>query len=426
MGSGDCWAFGFERAWENAFERFWDPAENLAVRAVSGAPVGRAFDRRSFQSDAAYMRDPMVRAVMLPHGLMADSFAVLQRDRDTISGFWIARRQHADLSEGATLHALSPLIPHFCQAMRTHRALGRGAAAARLAAALDRLAHGVLLLDGGLSVLHANSAADAMLVAGDGLRLRHGRLRLSDPDAGSALRDAARRLSHAVPDMSEARLQARRPSRALPYALRVLPALGDATSGCAPRARLMVLIDDPDKRWRRWHRSASAPISVSRSARRGSPRWPPGAEGRRHRRPARAVGQHRQEPPEGGLRQARGRRASQVHPPRDGPRPALNRAGSPEGVRTGRGPWCRIASGCRSISGGGSHVGPFQFLFVACLAGTPAPTDCERVRGPVFAPGVSRAQCMLEGPAITAAWSARNPGREVRSWHCRGAAEAGA
>lgn len=66
-------------------------------------------------------------------------------------------------------------------------------------------------------------------------------------------------------------------------------------------------------------------------------------------------------------------------------------------------------------------MGPLQFVFTACLAG--APESCERVPGPIFAPEITLSECLREGPAITAAWTARNPDRLVRSWTCRPVSE---
>ena len=67
-------------------------------------------------------------------------------------------------------------------------------------------------------------------------------------------------------------------------------------------------------------------------------------------------------------------------------------------------------------------MGPYQFVFVACLAsGDPA---CERIEGPIFGPDVSLPQCLREAPAITGAWAFRNPGRRIESWDCRPVTEA--
>ena len=62
-------------------------------------------------------------------------------------------------------------------------------------------------------------------------------------------------------------------------------------------------------------------------------------------------------------------------------------------------------------------MGIFEFFFVACLS---THSDlCRKIDGPIFAPEITWSQCMLEGPAITAAWAMRNPDEVVREWSCR-------
>jgi hypothetical protein len=47
-------------------------------------------------------------------------------------------------------------------------------------------------------------------------------------------------------------------------------------------------------------------------------------------------------------------------------------------------------------------MGPLQFIFVACLSADPE--TCREVYGPIFGQPIAQSTCMLEGPAITAAW----------------------
>jgi len=61
-------------------------------------------------------------------------------------------------------------------------------------------------------------------------------------------------------------------------------------------------------------------------------------------------------------------------------------------------------------------MGPYQFMFVACV--TVAPSECREVAGPVFAASVSKAECLIEAPKIIEAWSIRNPERRVLRWQC--------
>jgi hypothetical protein len=62
-------------------------------------------------------------------------------------------------------------------------------------------------------------------------------------------------------------------------------------------------------------------------------------------------------------------------------------------------------------------MGPLQFIFVACLSADPE--TCREVYGPIFGQPIAQSTCMLEGPAITAAWATRYPGWAIREWTCR-------
>jgi hypothetical protein len=89
---------------------------------------------------------------------------------------------------------------------------------------------------------------------------------------------------------------------------------------------------------------------------------------------------------------------------------------SPDRVKTGL-PMSRTLDPVLRFDHGRWPMEPLQFIFVACMSGAPA--ICEDVPGPLFAPEITWSECMLEGPAITEAWKARNPDRDVRSWTCR-------
>ncbi len=57
-----------------------------------------------------------------------------------------------------------------------------------------------------------------------------------------------------------------------------------------------------------------------------------------------------------------------------------------------------------------------QLVFVACIGGDP--DQCRHVPGPVFSPQFTLSECLSEGPAVTAAWLAHNPGHIITEWTC--------
>lgn len=247
VGSGEIWAHSFDPAvYHNIPGEMWVPASNAGVAHMLRAPLGEVVDRRQFFDDGQLDRDPFTRQFILDGDIFHMALATVQRDRATMSAVVLAHPwRRAPFSRAERLHA-GVVFRQIGQAMRIHRALRRAEAGRLgLAAALDRLAQGVVLADGGLRILHANLAAEEMLEAGDGVMRYAGRLRLSHPRLDAMLAEAARRLSGPVPDYAERALGVARPSGRADYTLVLLPALGDALSTLAPRAQLMAMISDP-------------------------------------------------------------------------------------------------------------------------------------------------------------------------------------
>jgi DNA-binding CsgD family transcriptional regulator/PAS domain-containing protein len=86
------------------------------------------------------------------------------------------------------LGTVRPLLPHLRRAMQVKYHLASvDMGVASLAAALDRLKAGVMVLDGDGAVRHCNEAAEALLWAGDGLCLQERRLRARDAKTSSRL-----------------------------------------------------------------------------------------------------------------------------------------------------------------------------------------------------------------------------------------------
>jgi DNA-binding CsgD family transcriptional regulator len=150
-------------------------------------------------------------------------------------------------AEERRLHAL--LLPHFRRAVWLQERL---ALAGAQEAALDRLAFGLLLLDGEGRVLFANRAAQAALEQRDGLAQRAGRLTASDARAAVALE----RLVRAVvapdprrPASAGGVLALPRPSGKLPCRLIASPLPHDLALGlpAGGRARVLLVVSEPDR-----------------------------------------------------------------------------------------------------------------------------------------------------------------------------------
>jgi DNA-binding CsgD family transcriptional regulator/PAS domain-containing protein len=246
--AGEAWTANYDTSVYRSFPiDGWALDANPGFAAVCSSPVGTVNDRRRYLPVESPHHDPAFRHFVVDQGLDHALMLTAQRDATVVSPTVVARARGAPEFDRDEVRKLEAIGRHIGQAMRTHRALRRlEHRAASLAVILDRLYQGAILTDGGLRVLYANAAAAGILEAGDGLRLRYGRLRPVGEAAGRGLAAAVRRVSGRTPELIETRLLLPRLSGALPYTLTVLPALGDSTSALAPRARTLVLVDDPE------------------------------------------------------------------------------------------------------------------------------------------------------------------------------------
>ncbi|WP_029116981.1 helix-turn-helix transcriptional regulator [Mycobacterium sp. URHB0044] len=144
---------------------------------------------------------------------------------------------------------LSGLTPHLQQAVRAQAKLSAFTQLnADLAGALDAVRHGMILvgLDG--VVINANSAAERMLRAEDGLRMRSGHLGAMTTHVGRKLRGA---IHFALLDDESDTCRGQsftcdRPSGRRPYVVHVLPLRRGPTDEIPSDAAALVMIVDPD------------------------------------------------------------------------------------------------------------------------------------------------------------------------------------
>ncbi len=112
---------------------------------------------------------------------------------------------------------------------------------------LDDTEDAVLLLDGGLQVLHANAAATSLLDRGDGLALRHRQLVARHPDDDTRLQAVLRiapRLGQPAPEDFAV---VRRPEHR-PLLLKAVPLAPPGTNDPLPGTGWVIKISDPERR----------------------------------------------------------------------------------------------------------------------------------------------------------------------------------
>ncbi len=166
------------------------------------------------------------------------------RDGDLQAGGFVAGRGGKAI-EGSAARDFDRVVPHIGRALRLRNEIGqhRGIAAS-LQSALDGLAVGTAVVDADMRVLFANSTAETILSANDGLTSAQGRLVVA-----KSVREAVRmvlRVSYGSKRAPPpAAITAPRPSGRTPYILRVFPAIGTGHLRGAVSACATVTIHDP-------------------------------------------------------------------------------------------------------------------------------------------------------------------------------------
>lgn len=201
--------------------------------------------------DTAFVRSSeFYNDFLLRHGYRYTLAAcLLDKDGETV-GVGIQRTPRQGCFERRDQALLRAALPHLARAVRVHRELRVSReAAARRQTMLDHFAAAALLVDADARVLERNAAAERLVVAGDGLLVRGGRLVASRPEATA-------RLLHLIKDAAS--VASRRgggggachlPHADGVYAALVIPTAAGTACGRGPPAAL-VLVTDPAHRWR--------------------------------------------------------------------------------------------------------------------------------------------------------------------------------
>ena len=161
----------------------------------------------------------------------------------------IGRRRPRAAYGDREVEALRLIRPHLLRACQARLRLEDAhAEAAGAFAALDRIDHGVVLVDPHGGVVHANRAADGLLSRGDGLVARHATLACDHAEDGAALRRAIGEASTRRTEGSGGSLAVRRRSGRRPLSVLVAPLRTGEPAAPGRGATAMVLVSDPEAR----------------------------------------------------------------------------------------------------------------------------------------------------------------------------------
>jgi DNA-binding CsgD family transcriptional regulator len=246
---GELWMHEVDPAcYRTAPPELLTPEHNPGIRAVLSVPTATLVDRRSFIDDQEMDSHPVSLQFFRPNGIEHLLIGAVQMDCEVGSLFVLSRLKAQTPFEQKDKALASELAVHVGRAMRMHRALRLSEARERaFGAALERLAHGVILSDSSLRILHANPSADRIMAAGDGILCRHGHLSLVDRRAQRRLEAAARSIAAGAAGSVEARISAWRPSGGRPYTIALFPALGDGIANVAPKGRVLIFVADSER-----------------------------------------------------------------------------------------------------------------------------------------------------------------------------------
>lgn len=137
---------------------------------------------------ASWPQNPYFREFAIPQGLVDQVAVPLARDTSTIATLGLGVHRDTEPPDDSVFEGLRFIAPHLRRAVIISRMLRVSEVTTRsFAAALDASAAGVVMVDGGLRIVHANAAAQVMLATGDPVRDNGGLLELTEDLAPGAL-----------------------------------------------------------------------------------------------------------------------------------------------------------------------------------------------------------------------------------------------
>ena len=216
------------------------------AKVRTSLPVGPAVSLDAWVPPATLMRSDFYHEILRPQRVLHCGSACLVRDARRYVGFSVFRSAQTGPTEGWELRLLSALAPHVKRATQISARHADAAALERAQkTALERIDHGVMIVDGHARVLYANRAAESVIARSDGMIVSARVLRgatTSDTQRLHAL------IADAVRGASGGTMRVARPSCAEPFLVLVAPtgSSGRWAVDSAPAA--IVFITDPERR----------------------------------------------------------------------------------------------------------------------------------------------------------------------------------
>jgi len=238
---------------------------DLLRPAVMAAPVGTVLTNEMVVPRSDFVRTEFYADFAAPHGLI-DCIQARIFEGASVSGYvGITRSLQAEAFEREHMRLAQVLLPHLGRAVQMQLRLAcLGVERDCALEALDRLRHGVLVVDAQMRVLQANSAAEAILRKGDGLGVEpSGRqLRASAPGRTNILHrlvaQAATGNHGAISDRDHGVLRLERATEA-PLLLCVVPLRAEAAWNISMQPAALLLLSIPE------HKTPLPPLASLRA-----------------------------------------------------------------------------------------------------------------------------------------------------------------
>lgn len=162
-----------------------------ATGDIATLPIEQFHVIRRDVPDEVYEANRYVREWEKPQGICDLLQATLARTGQRFAVFSVARHESVGVITPREVEAMALLAPHLRRAVAISDLIDMKTVEANLfSEASNRIGFAMFLTDADARVLHCNRAAEALLEQGDGVALRHGKLRAATGEATRKLASA--------------------------------------------------------------------------------------------------------------------------------------------------------------------------------------------------------------------------------------------
>jgi DNA-binding CsgD family transcriptional regulator len=182
--------YGIDPDYEQLYVETYAKIDPLTHRQLV-AEVGDIISTENYMSHDEFKQTRFYKEWAYPQRLVDGATTVLQKMPTAVAMFTVFRHQRDGLVNDEMRERMQLLAPHIRRAILIGRQLDQTQSQSiAFTDALDGLSAGVFLVDASGRLVHANTAARALLSVGDVLSAANSRLLARDPAVNALLRDA--------------------------------------------------------------------------------------------------------------------------------------------------------------------------------------------------------------------------------------------